>query len=304
MPWSVNARHFAFPLKIGPVTFHAYPSENFYYIENESTTSPPHWHSHWELFYVASGSIVCTVDGVPFHCPAEHFLLIPPHRFHQIDPKYNPGVTKERAVYALRFSVQSQQELPLLHAYFDQVQVTQPDSPLLHLLLQSLMQALQDDSQGIYATLPGILSSIMAELLRLAPVEHHLIFPNGSNLYLDTIRAQLDEFLPPLFPTQITIDDVARELSLPPETVNRAIKQIYGVSFTQFLRKTRIDAAKAMLCSTDQNVSDIAVSCGFETSSVFYEAFRKLVQCTPTQYRALHRKKENDTKEKLDDSVF
>jgi AraC family transcriptional regulator len=67
-----------------------------------------------------------------------------------------------------------------------------------------------------------------------------------------------------------------------------AFKQSTGVSPHAWLRRQRIDAAKAMLRRGDLPLSSIAVSIGFASQSAFAVAFRKETGMAPTVWRRLH----------------
>ncbi|WP_168122864.1 AraC family transcriptional regulator [Paenibacillus sp. HB172176] len=58
-----------------------------------------------------------------------------------------------------------------------------------------------------------------------------------------------------------------------------------GYSFTEFVNRKRMDRAKRRLAITDRNISDIAISVGFENMAHFYELFKRFNGCTPRQYR-------------------
>ena len=47
----------------------------------------------------------------------------------------------------------------------------------------------------------------------------------------------------------------------------------------------RIDMAQALLLSTDEAVLDIAFQCGFNNSTNFNRAFKKITGISPTEYR-------------------
>jgi AraC family transcriptional regulator len=67
-----------------------------------------------------------------------------------------------------------------------------------------------------------------------------------------------------------------------------AFKQSMGISPHGWLRRQRIDTAKALLRSRDLSLSSIAVSVGFAGQSAFGVAFRKETGMTPTAWRKLH----------------
>lgn len=50
-------------------------------------------------------------------------------------------------------------------------------------------------------------------------------------------------------------------------------------------RNHAIDKAVDLIMTTDREIIDIAYDCGFKTQSAFYDNFRKVCRCTPTQLR-------------------
>ncbi|MBO5204195.1 MAG: helix-turn-helix transcriptional regulator [Clostridia bacterium] len=66
---------------------------------------------------------------------------------------------------------------------------------------------------------------------------------------------------------------------------SRLFKRIMGKSFTEYLTATRINAAERMLFETDMPVTEVALACGFATSSHFIDRFKKAKGVTPRQYR-------------------
>jgi AraC family transcriptional regulator len=67
-----------------------------------------------------------------------------------------------------------------------------------------------------------------------------------------------------------------------------AFKKSTGISPHGWLRRQRIDRAKALLRGHDVNLSSIAASVGFTSQSAFGVAFRKETGMTPTAWRRLH----------------
>jgi AraC-like DNA-binding protein len=51
------------------------------------------------------------------------------------------------------------------------------------------------------------------------------------------------------------------------------------------MMELRIRLAKQLLSSSPQSIEQIAYACGFSSSQLFIRAFKKLVNCTPSQFR-------------------
>ena len=59
----------------------------------------------------------------------------------------------------------------------------------------------------------------------------------------------------------------------------------FGMSYTEYLSRIKIDYAKKLLLSTDLSVEKICQQSGFSSPSSFLQTFKKLVGTTPTNFR-------------------
>lgn len=82
-----------------------------------------------------------------------------------------------------------------------------------------------------------------------------------------------------------TIDELAREYCISPTTLKTHFKTVYGRSIASYVKGQRIWQAEALLRETDQSISDIAKSVGYESQSKFGEAFKERLKTTPMEYR-------------------
>ncbi len=69
------------------------------------------------------------------------------------------------------------------------------------------------------------------------------------------------------------------------EHVARSFQNNLGMTPTEWLNKERIQRACLLLATTRLSVLEIALDCGFESTSYFHKCFRELKQTTPRQYR-------------------
>jgi AraC-like DNA-binding protein len=89
--------------------------------------------------------------------------------------------------------------------------------------------------------------------------------------------------------TPLRVDDLARIAGLSVYQLNRRLRIVFGITASQLVTKTRIDAASAMLRSSSKSVADVAHACGYFDQSAFTRVFRRTVGVTPQQYRERHR---------------
>ncbi|MFD2256805.1 AraC family transcriptional regulator [Luteolibacter algae] len=83
----------------------------------------------------------------------------------------------------------------------------------------------------------------------------------------------------------ITLADVAEIAALHPQSLSRFFQQHLGMDFRSHLIKLRLSHAAQMLLETEQTVTEIAFSCGFNNIANFNRHFRSIYQRTPSTYR-------------------
>jgi AraC-like DNA-binding protein len=62
-------------------------------------------------------------------------------------------------------------------------------------------------------------------------------------------------------------------------------KKATGLTFTDYLSRTRVERAKNLLLNPNVRVSEVAYDCGFISLTHFNRVFKKVVGKSPTFYR-------------------
>ena len=86
----------------------------------------------------------------------------------------------------------------------------------------------------------------------------------------------------------LNLEQLSTQLKMHPRTLSQTIKQHFDTNFYEFVNSYRIDEAKKMLSDPelrDKTMIDILGECGFNSKATYNTFFKKLVGCTPTQYR-------------------
>lgn len=90
------------------------------------------------------------------------------------------------------------------------------------------------------------------------------------------------------FMEDISLDDVAGFAGFSKFYFSRVFKQFAGASYTEYLTRKRMNNATDLLIRTDMPIREVAEKSGFGSLATFNRIFRRLNQCTPTQYRAIY----------------
>lgn len=83
----------------------------------------------------------------------------------------------------------------------------------------------------------------------------------------------------------LTLSLLAQEIKIRPQLLSQFINDNLNKSYTQFINEYRIEEAKKIL-KQDNNLKMevVAEYCGFNSSSTFYSAFKKITGTTPVNY--------------------
>ena len=84
---------------------------------------------------------------------------------------------------------------------------------------------------------------------------------------------------------RITINDLAKAISISPTYLSRIFKQEAGVSVSEYIRQRKLDVAKNMLRFSDMDLVEIANTLSYSSQSHFIQHFRQQTGMTPKAYR-------------------
>lgn len=84
----------------------------------------------------------------------------------------------------------------------------------------------------------------------------------------------------------VSLRDLAARVHVSPCYFCKLFKKQAGMTFTEYHTRTRIEKAKKLLLQPEHRVSEVAYEAGFESIPYFNRAFRRLVGCSPSEYRA------------------
>ena len=86
---------------------------------------------------------------------------------------------------------------------------------------------------------------------------------------------------------QLTLPETAARFGISESGLTKKIKTFTNMTFKEYLTKTRIEAAKSLLISSEKNITDIAYECGYNSSNFFGDVFKKAVGMSPSSYRKM-----------------
>lgn len=95
-----------------------------------------------------------------------------------------------------------------------------------------------------------------------------------------------------------SLTQLAEQMFLSPSALSRFFKRETGMGFVEYVNHVRAHTAALELEQTEENVTKIAVNCGFSNLSTFNRVFREHYGISPTEYRHQRREARREEAEK------
>ncbi|MBN1523155.1 MAG: helix-turn-helix transcriptional regulator [Spirochaetales bacterium] len=83
----------------------------------------------------------------------------------------------------------------------------------------------------------------------------------------------------------VTLEHMANDLGYSPSYLSRFFKNKTGTCLFEYVNRLRIQNACMLLKQTGRSVTDIAYDSGYNNISFFNRSFKKIMLCTPQEYR-------------------
>ena len=239
-------------------------------------------------FYVISGDLTATVDGVKHsHLGPGHFLYIPAGMKYKLKSKYlrcvvvafDPTEDLANPGEELKPVASTSYNADLCHKEY----IESPFDRCIHL---EDMEAERDtfirmsnvftSGEGTYlAEISAIFKLIM---LKVAEVVEENALPARMVEALDNyIRENCGD--------EISNTELGAIFGYHPFYISKVLKDRKGITLRQYIISYRLKAARRMLELTDKSAAEIAEETGFTDASYFAKSFKNAFGKTPKEYR-------------------
>ncbi len=99
------------------------------------------------------------------------------------------------------------------------------------------------------------------------------------------LSVRITEYLEAHFTENVQLEDIGQELGYNSDYLCRAFHKDTGITVLDALNRIRIRRAAKLLAYSDQSVAEVALLCGFGSSTQFGRVFQKYIGLTPSQCR-------------------
>jgi len=135
------------------------------------------------------------------------------------------------------------------------------------------------------------IGKILLQYFELKIMNNELLYtvksPDSSNRDLaETIH----HYIQNNYKFRLTPKGIADAFHVNASYASRRFSQRYNMTITDYISHIRIERAKTLLQTTEAPIGNIALNVGFNDVNYFSRVFRKIVGCSPYQYRKVNQK--------------
>ncbi len=251
---------------------------------------PVHCHpAQFQVEVVLRGATVCGIGQQRFVIPQHSYSLVNPDVEH-----YNMTQDWKHALFIL-FPRHTLDETAW-HIYrlwcrpvmFSDV--VAPCSPALTTIVNVLFhEASQPDLPGRTLLFDSALIQLSVLLLRALRGNHSAwAVAAGPPRPVWAQIARAVDLMQSCYQDDLSLDDLARAAAMSRYHFLRSFKAHVGITPYAYLQHVRLRTAASLLQASSRSITEIALACGFTSSSRFSAAFRRFYQYSPSMYRRLH----------------
>lgn len=246
-------------------------SYNAYFYKDIEFAS--HFHKNFELIYVISGEVECTVNGKTDILHSHEFALCLSNEIHTYRSlgQSESWVVVFSGDFVHAFDKQTKHKTGT-HFKFS-------CRPEVEHYLKSFLFV--DDYSDIYL-LKSCLYVVCAEFCRNIELKDA---SSKSDLLMRTITEYIDNH----FQEPITLANLADVSGYDYSYISRCFNKTFNMSFNDYVNIYRIEYALTLLIETDKSITDIAYESGFQSIRNFNHFFKGHVGLTPNKYRTTAR---------------
>ena len=272
---------FDFPIEIHHVDRH---HPRFY--------MPYHWHMEYEIDLVVRGSVTLTLNESQVHAEAGDIIFIRDGVVHggypeTTDTIYDCIVFDMKKMLAGSHTFQDRIEDVLKHVTLinKYLPASTPDIPRL---IQHLFRSMKEEHTGYELVVTGLLYTFLGFIFQQG------LYHEAASLPLREHRRkritqlkQTFQLIDSQYQQPLTLTDLAQAANLSPNYFCRFFQKITHHSPIDYLNRYRIEMACLKLTHTNDSITEIAFSCGFNDVSYFIRLFRRYKETSPRKYKQL-----------------
>lgn len=248
------------------------------------------WHEHIQFFYLTEGSALLRCSSKEMHVKADDFIIINSNELH-----YLKSLSDNLTYYIIRVdlsflfssqvdSCQTEFMEPLSQNLILFKNIVRNDENVLK-CAREIIEEYFSKKIGFELAVKSYIYKLIVILLRnyvekiLTEKQFRLRISN-----LNRFKSVLT-YINENFTKKLTLNELAEMAHISKEHFCRLFKKITGKSAVEYINNLKIQKASALLKESDLNITEIALSCGFQDSNYFSRVYKRIKKVSPLTFR-------------------
>lgn len=244
-----------------------------------------HWHVEFEIIRILEGTLIITVDENQYTVHKNNTILIPAGCVHSGQPEdciyecmvfdMNTLMNKNDSCCRLIRKINDHEIEPYL--VFDEKYKE------IHYIVWNMFDAISNRKEGYQLLVLGSLYSFFGTILSNEYFKSVPAQPPRNHKRIVQLKTVL-EYMESSYNKQITLEDISAAVNMSPKYFCRFFQEMTHRTPIDYLNYYRIERACYQILTSDQTITEIAYSSGFNDLSYFIKTFKKYKGTTPKKY--------------------
>lgn len=260
------------------------PFETFF---NKQVDSRYQAHDEMELIWLLKGEAKITCDNKCFTLKPQTLFMINPFQMHSIvSGEDSMFITYRFKKDHIKEYTEGHKNLSFINQVhtLDELVVKYKEVPLL---ISQLIKLLISPNQStlIRYKIIGYYNMLIYELYNMLLKEKYLDIKKRDIPFHIERQNRIIDYLNSNFLKKVTLDDLATQIGISTFRLSHLMKEMFGISFREYLFNIRFEYALRLLRETELHVVDIAKMSGFSDVKYLNRILKERFKITALKYR-------------------
>lgn len=254
--------------------------------------SKSHTHDFFELVYVVSGKAIHTLNGEERVIQKGDYFFVDYGTIHSY---ISSGTGKLEIINCLFISEFIDKTLKNKHSFDEIVNnyMIRNNNAVINVspanmffrdsegYIKELLYKCMDEYTTRESGYLEIIRSKLIEIIILTMRKNS----TSQSLCSDDLCRKIIAYTEENFLKKDILKTVSKETFFSVSYLSRRFKENVGITFTEYLRKVRIEKSMSLLANTDKKIIEIAELCGYSDMKSFNSIFKEKLGVTPRKFR-------------------
>ena len=263
------------------------------YDNDEYEDYPAHWHTTPEIIMPTENIYTVECYNQIITLREGDIIMICPGCIHTLyAPEKGRRIIFQADINPLRFMKEIETLVTIISPL---IVITPEDFPSIYDKVKSLLLEIKDEYLSSSSFSEVSIYSKTLEIITLigrsrAATGMKTISPDAPRKQEEYIEKFIEicNYISAHCSDELNLEAVASMSGFSKFYFSRLFKQFTNVSFYKYVNQKRIEKAAEMLTEPNISITNVALSCGFESLSSFIRMFKIVKGCTPTEFRNMY----------------